>query len=69
MLDKFCSEWGLEVNELKTNVMVFGDDKNSKAKYDQHFKYAKFRSRQNGFCTVVGGSVECPTVKMYATCQ
>ena len=51
ILDKFCCEWGLEVNELKTKVMVIGGDKNNKANYDQHFKLQdKYLKLVDSYC-------------------
>ena len=38
ILDRFCNEWGLEVNELKTQIMIFGDNKNFPDKYNEFFK-------------------------------
>ena len=29
VLGKFCTDWGIEVNEIKTKVVIFGKDKNS----------------------------------------
>ena len=29
VLGKFCNDWGIEVNEIKTKVVIFGKDKNS----------------------------------------
>ena len=27
ILGKFCEDWGIEVNEMKTQVMIFGQNK------------------------------------------
>ena len=37
ILNKFCTEWGLEVNELKTKIIIFGKNKNYEI-YNDSFK-------------------------------
>ena len=38
ILGKFCEDWGIEVNEMKTQVMIFGQNKNQLLSNNVSFK-------------------------------
>ena len=38
ILGKFCEDWGIEVNEMKTQVMIFGQNKKQLLSNDVSFK-------------------------------